>query len=1319
MDKFSIEWQQAGYDNGNSQIPLPNDIVVIEGTLTASQLNEIIANPSLEGGSTPSENNIVQIQLEPGEYLFDSPIEMQDFVILKGNHMFRRDSDEDDRTIIRFDLSDSNDNCIEVNNKVKTGIEDIKIIREGAGPTNNEDSQGGHNICIMNNSTNCWVIGVESINPVKHHFDITESNKIQVQGCYFYGAQSFGEGGYGYGVICENGSYHCLIVNNVFRENRHAMLVQNSAHHNVFAYNFASGGKQNNSSLAPDDFTGDIVCHGETSYENGGPYRGPYENLFEGNIVDWMWVDWFHQSNKKYNTFFRNKSKDYGMMIFGWGAIGTLIETLFFIDIDSHQPKQNVVNNYLRCTNWFWSQVGLGRTFWGITPFEKNTIEKKSNFWGQLYTRTWTDNKYKKTSSIAWLDDSYYSENRPEFFLNEELFSFPFHPENDKTIPAKQRYDVGTKKTFSRYYDNNYYSVSYFLTNKIVPDDIPSELLDNNNLIVPKGIALYIGAGVTLEFREGRGMKVYGHLEAIGDVDDKIIFTNFENDEWKSISFYGSGNSVLRNCILENSEGSLQESMGGAIYIENNDEIIIEDCILRNNWAYFGGAITLNNSDVTIRNTIFEDNASNFSGGAIWSLNSSPTIVNNYFYYNYGQWGGAIRFQQQPSNSHAIVSGNIFYMNEASRAGAIGLYNVNSVILINNTFAYNSASNCGAVYCDDSHISSFNNIFWNNYGNNDNLQIKGIGSSSAKLYNNVISNASNSIDISVTHQTATYSQDPSFYSDGGDVLLIPSTSIAFDNGLNVDGINDIVDLFIEFPSTDINGNPRITASNVDIGACESYDRGIFLDDPELALGNVNPDNPLKGTLKIKNIHPVNSLNNISYSLEGDVANYMEISYCPTQIPASSYDYLRFNFFPTKMYQKIDGEIKINSDDAFFPEISIPVEATSGLHHGWNWVSFPSDSFQNADVYDKIDPFGICFASDEGYLRYNTSSDTWENDGLDILTNNNCYKIQMSNSSTAYDFSNLGAHPYTSKTLYPNQPNWIGYWRTNSQDLDEAFGDDFDKVISIKSENWYYGPLVNARDTSYPVTPSNQIHPLHFGRGYIVQVSETIENFNWNYSGSVFSKNAKDQVSNFSFTTQEDYKVIDVIGLEENDYEIGAFIDSTCVGAAVVEDNQAQILAYTDGVNRGKQVISFKVFSNNRSKSVEEYLIYNEKNNTFERSNLNSLNLDYNLISLSHDFSNNEQIPNVSFLRGNYPNPFNPTTSISFFVPEKSYVKISIYNIKGQIVKKLTSQEYDSGNHTLLWNGNNNENQPVSSGVYFYNLSIDGKIEDVKKCLLLK
>ncbi|MDO9576925.1 MAG: lamin tail domain-containing protein [Candidatus Cloacimonadales bacterium] len=103
------------------------------------------------------------------------------------------------------------------------------------------------------------------------------------------------------------------------------------------------------------------------------------------------------------------------------------------------------------------------------------------------------------------------------------------------------------------------------------------------------------------------------------------------------------------------------------------------------------------------------------------------------------------------------------------------------------------------------------------------------------------------------------------------------------------------------------------------------------------------------------------------------------------------------------------------------------------------------------------------------------------------------------------------------------------------------------------------------------------------------------------------------------------------------------------------------------------------------------------------------------VPISHD-----EIPQAAIKLSNYPNPFNPTTTISFSLTAKDAegAKLEIYNLKGQKIKTFSNlQITKSPNQQIIWNGTDTNIQPVSSGIYFYKLNIEHS--PVKKMLLLK
>lgn len=85
---------------------------------------------------------------------------------------------------------------------------------------------------------------------------------------------------------------------------------------------------------------------------------------------------------------------------------------------------------------------------------------------------------------------------------------------------------------------------------------------------------------------------------------------------------------------------------------------------------------------------------------------------------------------------------------------------------------------------------------------------------------------------------------------------------------------------------------------------------------------------------------------------------------------------------------------------------------------------------------------------------------------------------------------------------------------------------------------------------------------------------------------------------------------------------------------------------------------------------------------------------------------------------NYPNPFNPVTTIVYQLPQRSMVKLAIYNTLGQKVRTLLDQPAEAGIHSVMWNGRNDAGQPVASGIYVYRFEA-GDYRKIQKMILLR
>ena len=100
-----------------------------------------------------------------------------------------------------------------------------------------------------------------------------------------------------------------------------------------------------------------------------------------------------------------------------------------------------------------------------------------------------------------------------------------------------------------------------------------------------------------------------------------------------------------------------------------------------------------------------------------------------------------------------------------------------------------------------------------------------------------------------------------------------------------------------------------------------------------------------------------------------------------------------------------------------------------------------------------------------------------------------------------------------------------------------------------------------------------------------------------------------------------------------------------------------------------------------------------------------------------DGTNVENVVPTVVLENNYPNPFNPETTITFSVPLSSHVELSVYNIKGQKVMSLVNGCFNKGKHKVVWNGKDQAGNIVASGIYFSRLVTNGIVLSNKMILM--
>jgi len=276
--------------------------------------------------------------------------------------------------------------------------------------------------------------------------------------------------------------------------------------------------------------------------------------------------------------------------------------------------------------------------------------------------------------------------------------------------------------------------------------------------------------------------------------------------------------------------------------------------------------------------------------------------------------------------------------------------------------------------------------------------------------------------------------------------------------------------------------------------------------------------------------------------------------------------------------------------------------------------------------------------------------------------------------------------------------------------------------------------------------SNSIGDMLPGEGYYVNVNAT-SSLTISCGGAALAANPADQLQSqkpkhfqlefigYPYEPMNIF-VIDVRVDGENliaGDEIAVYAGDRCVGVSVLNsplsiDNPIEIIARQDDGNgngfKAGDHITFRLW---RSNTGEELFIDGSGIQYFAPDRAESIAAQafeglgtavaaINLTTTS--VTENAAMPQRYQLYQNHPNPFNPTTTISYDLPEATDVRLEIFDLQGNIVRQLVNGHRDAGHQTIEWDGRNSYGVRVVSGIYFYKL-VSGKFVDTKKMILTK
>ena len=125
------------------------------------------------------------------------------------------------------------------------------------------------------------------------------------------------------------------------------------------------------------------------------------------------------------------------------------------------------------------------------------------------------------------------------------------------------------------------------------------------------------------------------------------------------------------------------------------------------------------------------------------------------------------------------------------------------------------------------------------------------------------------------------------------------------------------------------------------------------------------------------------------------------------------------------------------------------------------------------------------------------------------------------------------------------------------------------------------------------------------------------------------------------------------------------------------------------------------------------LVYRENITSGIPDSLENFIISLNQLSISESI-----IPKAISLYQNFPNPFNPATNIKYQINKPDNIKLTVYNLKGEVIRNLISKNEKAGFNVISWNGKDNYGAKVSSGTYIYTIKTP-EFSDSKKMILLK
>ena len=337
-----------------------------------------------------------------------------------------------------------------------------------------------------------------------------------------------------------------------------------------------------------------------------------------------------------------------------------------------------------------------------------------------------------------------------------------------------------------------------------------------------------------------------------------------------------------------------------------------------------------------------------------------------------------------------------------------------------------------------------------------------------------------------------------------------------------------------------------------------------------------------------------------------------------------------------------------------------------------------------------------------------------------------YKALFNQNSTMNEFHGYQL-PYSTPVPVPEpgKETWIGYFIPATQAPQVAFGSFMDELYFIQHKNWTLARLRPKRGDPWIATYQGGIGRPTLSYGDMVIVKKfgasdgypELDEFTWTWWHKV-REYTRPETEYFTYQKATSYEPVFVeLDPLSTTKELAVMIDGVCYGAAVVDGNIIMIQAFIDHLPDGAdmQIVAWDGAKSQGSPLTLK--IYNPATDEFSSSaSFMKQDCDFYYVKLGEN--NETESPElVSLSVSNYPNPFNPSTTISYSVPVNGDIRLEIYNAKGQLVNTLVNEYKEQGKYQIVWSGKDKNGNLVSSGIYFSRVASGGKSLTCKMLLM--